>query len=189
MPASCSPRRLGLRDGRAVTVRAVDAADGAEVVQAFERLSADSRYNRFMQHKEQLDPVALERGVHLRAGRDFVLLATIPAPDGVDIVGAAQYVCANENNGKACEFAITVSEDWRGSGLGVELLASLLRQAPGDSYAMMEGSILAENAPMLVLARKLGFQIEPVSGDATVMRAWRALGLAAARWPTFRSGR
>lgn len=177
MSATCLTRGLKLRDGREVTLRAVDAADAAEIVQAFERLSADSRYNRFMQHKKQLDPAALERGVHPRPGRDFVLLATIPAADGIDIVGAAQYVRAYENNAKTCEFAITVAEDWRGSGLGAELLASLLRQAPGDGYAMMEGSVIAENAPMLALARKLGFQIDRVPEDATVVRVWRALHL------------
>lgn len=175
MPASFSPRRLRLRNGREVTLRTVDASDSAEIVQAFERLSADSRYSRFMQHKKQLDPAALERGVHPRPGRDFVLLATIPAADGIDIVGAAQYVRANENNAKACEFAITVAEDWRGNGLSTELLAGLLRQAPGDGYTTMEGSVLAENTPMLALARRLGFQVDPVPGDATVVRVWRAL--------------
>ncbi|MEO7954300.1 MAG: hypothetical protein ABIR35_09465, partial [Polaromonas sp.] len=57
-----------------------------------------------------------------------------------------------------------------------ELLAGLLRQAPGDGYTTMEGSVLAENTPMLALARRLGFQVNPVPGDATVVRVWRALG-------------
>jgi hypothetical protein len=37
------PRRLTLRDGREVTLRAIDAADAPEIVQAFERLTAESR--------------------------------------------------------------------------------------------------------------------------------------------------
>ncbi len=175
MPAFFSPRRLELRDGREVTLRTVDAGDGAEIVQAFERLSADSRHSRFMDHKKQLDRAAINRGVHPRSGRDFVLVATIPAADGIDIVGAAQYVRASENNDKSCEFAITVAQDWRGNGLSAGLLACLLHQAPGDGYAVMEGLVLAENEPMLALARTHGFQIEPVPGDATVVRVWRAL--------------
>ena len=102
-------------------------------------------------------------------------MATIPAADGIDIVGAAQYGRANENNDKICEFAITMAEDWRGNGLSAELLAVLLRQAPGDGYTTMEGSVFADNAPMLALARKLGFQIDRVPEDATVVRVWRAL--------------
>jgi RimJ/RimL family protein N-acetyltransferase len=172
---SYHPRRLRLRDGREVLLRAAVASDAAEIVQAFERLSADSRYHRFMQHKKQLNPAALERGVHPQPGRDFALLATIPAADGIDIVGAAQYVRANENNASTCEFAITVAEDWRGSGLATELLARLVRRAPRDGYATMEGSVIAQNTPMLALARKLGFQVEPVPEDATVVRVQRAL--------------
>ena len=83
---------------------------------------------------------------------------------------------ASENNDKTCEFAITVAEDWRGNGLSAELLAGLLRQAPGNSYAVMEGSVLAGNDPMLVLARELGFDVDPVPGDATVVRVWRGWG-------------
>ena len=104
-----------------------------------------------------------------------MLLATIPAADGLDIVGAAQYVRASENNDKPCEFAITVAENWRGNGLGAELLPGMLRQAPVHGYATMEGSVLAENEPMLALARKLGFDVDRVPGDATVVRVWRAL--------------
>ena len=168
-------RRLRLRDGREVLLRAVEAGDAAEVIQAFERLSADSRYLRFMQHKKQLNPAALERGLHPQPGRDFALLATIPAADGIDIVGGAQYVRADKNNAGTCEFAITVAEDWRGSGLATRLLARLVRRAPRDGYTTMEGSVIAENAPMLALARKLGFQVEPVPDDGTVVRVTRAL--------------
>lgn len=172
---SYHPRSLRLRDGREVLLRAAVSSDAAEIVQAFERLSADSRYKRFMQHKKQLNPAALERGVHPQPGRDFMLLATIPAADGIDIVGGAQYVRAGENNTSTCEFAITVAEDWRGSGLATDLLASLVHRAPHDGYTVMEGSVMAQNMPMLALARKLGFQVEPVPEDGTVVRVTRAL--------------
>ena len=40
---------------------------------------------------------------------------------------------------------------------------------------MMEGAVIAENAPMLALARKLGFQIDQEPDDATVVRVWHAM--------------
>lgn len=169
------PRRITLRDGREVTLRAIVEADATEIVQAFERLSAQSRYYRFMQHKRQLDDATLQRGVHPRPGRDFVFVATIPAADAIDIVGAAQYVQAGDADGKTCEFAITVAEDWRGSDLATKLLASLLRRARRDGYETMEGLVIAENTAMLALARKLKFKVQPVPGDATVLRVQRAL--------------
>jgi acetyltransferase len=175
IPSRYRSRRIRLRDGREVTIRAIVEADAPEIVQAFERLSAASRYSRFMWHKKQLDHAALERGVHPRPGRDFAFVATIPAIDGVDIVGAAQYVPADESGDKTCEFAITIAEDWRGSGLAPTLLASLVRRARRDGYEVMEGRVIAENTAMLRLARKLRFKIDPVPGDATVLRVQRAL--------------
>jgi len=175
MPSRYRPRRITLRDGREVTLRAIVESDATEIVQAFERLSAQSRYYRFMHHKKQLDDAALQRGVHPQPGRDFVFVATIPAADTFDIVGAAQYVRAGDVDDKTCEFAITVAEDWRGSELATKLLASLVRRARRDGYETMEGFVLAENTGMLALARKLDFKVEPVPGDATVLRVQRAL--------------
>ncbi|HET7526267.1 MAG TPA: GNAT family N-acetyltransferase, partial [Burkholderiaceae bacterium] len=64
---------------------------------------------------------------------------------------------------------------WRGSGLATKLLASLVYRARRDSYETMEGFVIAENTAMLALARKLKFKVEPVPGDATVLRVQRAL--------------
>jgi GNAT superfamily N-acetyltransferase len=175
MPAPYRARRLRLRDGREVTLRAIVATDAVEIGHAFERLSADSRYYRFMQHKRELDPAALERGVNPRPGRDFAFVATSPTADGFDIVGAAQYVHAADGRARTCEFAITVAEDWRGTGLGAQLLASLVRRARRDGYTTMEGSVIADNVPMLTLARKLKFTVHAVPEDTTVVRVQRKL--------------
>ncbi len=175
LPARYRPRRLRLRDGREVSLRAIAATDAVEIGHAFERLSADSRYYRFMQHKRELDPAALERGVNPRPGRDFAFVATSPTADGFDIVGAAQYVRATDRRAKTCEFAITVAEDWRGTGLGAQLLASLVRRARRDGYRRMEGAVIADNVPMLTLARKLKFTVHAVPEDTTVVRVQRTL--------------
>jgi RimJ/RimL family protein N-acetyltransferase len=102
-------------------------------------------------------------------------VATIPAADGIDIVGAGQYVRASEGDDRTCEFAITVAEDWRGNRLATRLLSSLMRRARLDGYETMEGWVIAQNTPMLAVARKLRFKIEPVPGDATVLHVQLAL--------------
>ncbi|MGZ5238726.1 MAG: N-acetyltransferase family protein [Caldimonas sp.] len=174
-PLRYRPRRVSLRDGREVTLRAIAESDAKEIVEAFERLSAESRYYRFMRYKKKIDDAALEHGVHPQPGREFAFVATIPAADGIDIVGAGQYVSAGEGDDKTCEFAITVAEDWRGSGLATRLLASLVRRARFDGYEAMEGWVIAQNTPMLAVARRLRFKVEPVPGDATVLHVKREL--------------
>jgi GNAT superfamily N-acetyltransferase len=175
MSSRYRPRRVSLNDGREVTVRAIVESDAPEIVRAFERLTTESRYLRFMHHKKQLNGAALQRGVHPLPGREFAFVTTIPAAAGIDIVGGAQYVRADKTNAMTCEFAMTVAEDWRGSGLATTLLASLVRRARRDGYETMEGWVLAENTAMLALARELDFDIESVPGDATVLRVQRAL--------------
>lgn len=183
-PAASPARLVTLRDGRQVSVRAVRGSDEAGIVRAFERLSADSRYTRFMVHKKQLNPAALEAGLNPVPGRAFVFVATVPSSEGYEIVGAAQYVPADgsvtdqkdlDDKGRVCEFAITVADDWRSSGLAVHLLASLVRRSRRDGYARMEGHVIANNRPMLALARKLRFEVEPDPDDVTMVRVERRL--------------
>lgn len=176
-PTPYRARRLVVRDGREVTLRAISETDAPAIQRAFERLSMESRYNRFLHHKKHLSPEALERGVHPVPGRGFVFVATVPRPDGFDVVGAAQYVQAAPDDDSICEFAITLAEDWRGCGLARQLLTRLLRRARRDHYAVMVGMVLADNAPMLALARKLGFSVEPSAHDSSAVLVRRQLGL------------
>ena len=156
-----------------MTLRAIRESDADEIVQAFARLSKDSRYARFMHHKQQLNEQALQQGVRPKAGQAFVFVATVPADDGIDIVGASQFVPAAGADTGSCEFAITVAEDWRGSGLAKELLACLVRRARHDGYSVMEGFVLTDNLAMLALARQLKFAEAPDVDDARVTRIFR----------------
>ena len=63
----------------------------------------------------------------------------------------------------------------RGIDLATRLLTSLVRRARRDGYETMEGLVIAQNTPMLALARRLKFKAERVLGDATVLRVQRAL--------------
>ncbi len=166
------PRQVRLRDGREVTVREIEEGDAGEIVEAFERLSAESRYARFMQYRKQLEPDEVERGVRPRPGVDFVLVATIPVAHGIDIVGAAQYQRADA---RSCEFAVTVAEDWRRIGLATALVSRLLRRARRDGYESMQGDVLCSNASMLALARDLRFSAERIAGEVEVLRVRKEL--------------
>ena len=157
MPALFEPREATLRDGRKVTLRSILPSDEREILQAFEHVNAESRYMRFMAAVKHLD----ERRVHTVLAsfpeKGFALVATVPAEDGIDIVGAASYVLENE---RSCEFAMTVVDGWGGAGLGRELLAGLIGVARARGLERMRGVVLGGNRPMLALSRRLGFKVE-----------------------------
>ncbi len=167
------PRIVTLRDGRQVTLRAIQPGDKDEIAQAFERLSAESRYLRFMQHKKALDSAVVDRGVNPVPGREYAFVATVSAADGFDIVGGARYVDSGKPD--TCEFAITVLDEWTKRGLGTALLRSLMRRAKYDGYRTMEGVVLAANEAMLALARHLHFEVVAQADDPKVVLIRRAL--------------
>jgi len=53
-------------------------------------------------------------------------------------------------------------------GLATALMNTLIDEARRRGLKEMEGFVLAQNQPMLRLARRLGFRIEPDPGDASV---------------------
>jgi RimJ/RimL family protein N-acetyltransferase len=155
-----------LRDGREVVLREIQAQDEEELLAAFHRLSADSRYTRFMMAIREPTPAMLEAATHPVPDRDFALVAVSPDGGADNIVAGARYVHAPE--GDTCEFAVTVADDWHGLGLASRLLEILIAHATARGLQCMEGYVLAINTPMRRLARRLGFVDRQCPDDATL---------------------
>ena len=157
---------FALRDGRTVHIRAMRTTDKAELVQAFERLSDDARYMRFMRFVREPNLDRVRKVLASFPERGMGIVATVPAADGVDIAGSATYVIGNDP--AICEFAITVASDFGGVGLASALLAALIGAAKSRGLTEMDGYVLAANHPMLRLARRLGFSVAPDPEDGNV---------------------
>ncbi len=167
--------RWALKDGRSVRVRPVLPADGDEIRQAFARLSSAARYARFLHHKSQLSDQELHAGLRPQPGVAGAIVATVPAEDGFDIVGGAQYQPEGTEAPGSCEFALTVVDDWQGLGLGHRLLANVIRRARRDGYTTIMAWVLADNRPMLALARRLKFTVQRDAEDRSVVVVRRSL--------------
>jgi acetyltransferase len=165
-----------LKDGRVAHLRPSGPADEDEFLQAFERMSNDARYMRFMRVVREPDRARLRAVLASFPEGGVGIVATVPADDGIDIVGSAVAVFAADR--VRCEFAITVGAAYGGTGLATALMRALIDEAARRGLKEMEGFVLSQNQSMLRLARRLGFRIESEPGDPTV-RVCR-LALAAA---------
>jgi RimJ/RimL family protein N-acetyltransferase len=163
-----------LRDGRSVRVRAMNGSDDVEILQAFDHLSADARYMRFMRVVREVDQDRLRKTLASFPEHGFGIVATVPAADGFDIVGSAILVIGN--NPSTCEFAITILPEYGGAGLGRTLLSTLIATAKRRGLEEMEGFVLAVNQPMLKLASRLGFSIARDPDDGSVCNCRLSLG-------------
>jgi len=167
-----------LRDGRIVHIRAFRQDDENEMLQAFERMGPDARYMRFMRavNEPNLDRFRTVVGSFPENG--IGLVATIPAADGIDIVGTAMAVFASDREN--CEFATSVASSFGGVGLGTALLRAVIDEATHRGINEMEGFVLTQNKPMLQLARGLGFKITREPGNASVSICRKRLGAPSA---------
>jgi acetyltransferase len=155
-----------LRDGRRVHIRAIRSNDEAEILQAFDRLSQEARYMRFMRAVREPDLSRLRKVLASFPESGVGLVATVPAADGIDIVGSAVCICGTDPS--RGEFAISVAGDYGGAGLGRTLMQTLIDAARRRGLKEMEGFVLAANKPMLTLAGRLGFSIATDPEDRTV---------------------
>jgi GNAT superfamily N-acetyltransferase len=163
-----------LRDGRGVHVRAMSGSDDAEILQAFDHLSADVRYMRFMRVVREVDRDRLRKTLASFPERGFGIVATVPAADGFDIVGSSILVI--DKNPSVCEFAITILPEYGGAGLGRTLLSALIATAKRRGLKEMEGFVLTVNRPMLKLASSLAFSIARDPDDVSVCNCRLSLG-------------
>jgi len=159
-------REVTLRDGRAAHLRPVRRSDEDELLQAFERLDPEARFMRFMRVVREANVDRLRQTLASFPARGIGIVATVPAADGIDIVGTALLIIGNDLT--SGEFAITVAADHGGAGLGQALLSALIDAAQRRGLAEIEGFVLAVNRPMLRLAARLGFTVSPDPEDRQV---------------------
>ncbi|MGZ9034556.1 MAG: GNAT family N-acetyltransferase [Rhodospirillales bacterium] len=160
-------------DGRTLTLRPIRPED-EPALQAFilRQPPEDRRLQFFVQVKELNHQVAA-RLTQIDCDREmaFVLIdrhAEKPAVLGLMSIFA-------DPEGARAEYAGAVRSDLKGQGLGGLLLEEIVGYCQRRGIREIWGEVLRENAPMLGLARKLGFSIKRDRDDPSVMIVTRPL--------------
>ncbi|MGA0587751.1 GNAT family N-acetyltransferase [Dyella sp. KRB-257] len=157
-----------LRDGTRVLIRPLRAEDREREEAFIERLSGESRRYRFLSDFKEVSPALMQQlmDVHYPERMAFVALAH----DNGELreVGISRYSATAD--GKRCECAVTVAEDWRHRGLGVTLMQHLIKLARRNGFKQMFSIDDADNEPMRELARHLGFErrLDPDDGSQVI---------------------
>jgi acetyltransferase len=155
--------------GNAVALRPIRPED-AEMEQAFvRRLSAASRYFRFMGAVRELTPTMLMRFTQIDYDREMAFVAVHREGDCEIEIAVARYI--TNPDGASCEFAAVVDDAWQRRGLGRIMMQRLIEVARERGLKTMIGYIVANNQGMLALCMRLGFAIEHMSDEADVRRA------------------
>jgi RimJ/RimL family protein N-acetyltransferase len=154
-----------LRDGSRVLIRQVRSEDAPLLADGFGRLSARSRWMRFMMAKPRLTAAELRYLTDVDH-RDHEALGALDRSGGRG-VGIARYV-RDAGDPQAAEIAVTVVDEWQGRGLGTVLLARLSDRARQEGIGRFTALAAADN---LAVARLLaGMGADVIHREAGTLR-------------------
>jgi len=149
-----------MKDGTEVLVRPIRPEDEPQVVRFHETLSERSVYFRYfhminLEHRTAHE--RLTRICFIDYDREMALVAESkdPATGARDILGIGRLTGLREADGP--EFAVVVSDQVQGRGLGTELLRRLIEVGRSEGAATIKGYIVPENIAMQTVSKNLGF--------------------------------
>jgi RimJ/RimL family protein N-acetyltransferase len=141
---------ITLRDGAQVRVRPIRPDDEPRLVDLYERLSQDTRYQRFFSVMQRLPPDWAHFLANVDYERRFALVVEQPSDPALIAVG--RYEPSDEPG--VAELAVVVQDGWQGRGVGSVLMDGLLREATSHGMTRFRAYVLGQNRRMLRLLRQ-----------------------------------
>jgi GNAT superfamily N-acetyltransferase len=142
-------------------VRPLVPGDRDGYVEAFETLSARTRYLRFAGPKPRLSSSELRYLVEVDHDQHEALLA-YECETGRP-VGVARFV-RDTQDPRVAEAAITVLDAWQGRGIGPQLLDRLTERAAQIGVATLRAEVLRSNGRALRMLRQAGWRVVAAEG-------------------------
>lgn len=150
-------------DGTRVRIRPIRPEDEPLLVDFHRPLSEHSvymRYFRALNLDQRTQHDRLTRICFIDYDREMALVVTRAHPETGkrEIIGVGRL--SRMNNPQDAEFALLVSDDYQGQGIGRILLEKLLDYARNEGIRRVMAYMLPENRPMRRIAEELGFSFE-----------------------------
>lgn len=144
-------------------MRTVTVADRDRLVAGFDRLSAESRYRRFLGPKPSLSGNELTYLTDIDH-RTHAAFAAVDERDG-SFLGIARYaVSPGEPESTTADISVVVLDEWQGRGIGTLLAVVAVRAAALNGMHMLTATTFGENRPARALLRLLDFRTVSIGG-------------------------
>lgn len=150
-----------LRDGSSAVIRPIRPED-EPLIRAFHyTLSERSVYYRYfnaMHVDQRIAHDRLARICFIDYDREMALVVERAGAEGEPEIIAVGRL-SQLHGMKAAEFSMTISDAWQRHGLGTELLRRLIQIGRDEGLERISADILADNAGMRAVAKKVGFKV------------------------------
>lgn len=159
-----------LKNGMAVTIRAVRPDDKGIINEAFKELEPETIYTRFFQHKTNLTDEDLKRATEVDFDSDFALVVTTLGDMGEIVIGGGRYLLLRAEAGapKSAEVSFTVEEDYQGQGIASRLFSHMISVARSKGISYFVAEVLPGNNAMLTVFKRSGLPVTRKLEDGSI---------------------
>lgn len=145
-----------LDDGKKITLRHIAHGDAIKEQTFIRKLSVQSRYQRFHGSIKELNKKELETFTNPDPLNEEALIILHKGEIKEEEIGVARFII--DADGKSCEFAIVIADEWQNRGLGAKLMKALISRAQARGIKRIYGPVLKSNPDMLRFVKGLGFE-------------------------------
>lgn len=156
--------------GQAMRVRAIRPDDRERLHEEFRKLSKATVRDRFFSIKMDLTPEELTFYTEVDFVMHVALVAEVDAGGEWRPAGVGRFVRDREQPDHS-EFAITISDEFQGRGIGRILLHHLIRCARKLGVRYLEASVLPQNTRMSNLLHHSGLPLQSSMRDGVLTYA------------------
>ncbi|MDP2808691.1 MAG: GNAT family N-acetyltransferase [Rhodocyclaceae bacterium] len=154
-------------DGRHLLIRPIRPEDETTLGDLIGSLDPEDARMRFFGTMRSLPRSQLARFTQIDYDREMALVAIERGSDGVErSLGEVRAVTDPDN--AVADFAIVVSSEIKGKGLGRLLLASIIDYSRSRGTGELRGETMAGNLRMQHLAQNLGFKLKTGADIGTI---------------------
>jgi len=147
-----------LKDGTEVTLRPIRPEDENMEHEFIKGLSDETSRFRFFRIIKDLSHEDLVRFCNIDYDREMAIIAEARDGGKKKEVGVVRLIL--EPGRKRGEFAIVMSDEYQGKGLGTKMMDMLIEIAQEKGLESIYGIIMGENKKMLRLAQRMGFELK-----------------------------
>lgn len=149
---------IELKDGEQVLLRPILPEDEPHHAQFINKVSKEDLYKRFFSDVGEFNHEALANLTQIDYDREMAFVAVSQSREGSPIIGVSRALINPENTD--AEFAILIRSDLKGNGLGKVLMNKIIQYCRHKGTLQMSGMTMPTNRGMLMLAQKLGFELD-----------------------------
>lgn len=152
---------ITMKDGRTVFTRPILDTDKHLLTGLFEKLSPQSRYQRFLVTLRSLSEDMLYHFTHVDYESSCAIVAVIEEEGREALIAVARY--AYDPIEKITDLGVAVRDDWQQLGLGKQLLKKIIRIGKDHGLSRFEAVADPQNLAIRHIFSVLGYDVEFVS--------------------------